>query len=93
MLQAQELAKVLADKSGDFKKALIIGHTDVRGDEEYNQDLSQRRAESVVSLLEQWRPELKGRLKPKGKGERKPKYPGEEDDDHRRNRRVEVQLH
>lgn len=92
MSQARELGKVLASMAGDFEQALIIGHTDRRASDEYNMDLSIRRAETVVELLQQWHPELTDKLKPKGKGEAQPKYEGDSEEDYRLNRRVEVQL-
>lgn len=50
----------------------LEAHTDFRGDDKYNQDLSQRRAETCVNYLIS-----KGidaaRLKPVGKGEREPR--------------------
>ena len=90
--QTVELAKFLTNMKDNFKKALIIGHTDIRGDEKHNKELSDKRAAAVVALLEKQNSALKGKLKPKGKGERNPKYKGETAEDHRRNRRVEVRL-
>lgn len=89
MAQARELGKALAAQAG---KALIIGHTDRRGGDAYNDDLSRRRAEQVTALIGQWHPELQGKLKAKGKGETQPRHPGDSDEDYRLNRRVEVQL-
>lgn len=92
MAQARELGKALAGQAGAMGKALIIGHTDRRGGDAYNDDLSRRRAEQVTALIGQWHPELQGKLKAKGKGEAQPRHPGDSDEDYRLNRRVEVQL-
>jgi outer membrane protein OmpA-like peptidoglycan-associated protein len=73
----------------------ITGHTDNRGDPAYNQDLSERRAESVHQALA-------GRLggdfafQASGKGEDEPVAPNENDDGSDNpggralNRRVEI---
>lgn len=66
----------------------LQGHTDSKGSEEYNQDLSLRRASSVASYLSQ-----KGiasrRVTIKGFGETAPKYDNETEDGRAQNRRVE----
>ncbi|MBU0498784.1 MAG: OmpA family protein [Gammaproteobacteria bacterium] len=91
--QAGELAKMLSSQ-GDYKKVLVIGHTDAQGEEAYNQRLSERRAEGVIALLNRIDPGLgqKYRFKPKGKGKVQLVSKGNAEADHRRNRRVEVQL-
>jgi outer membrane protein OmpA-like peptidoglycan-associated protein len=73
-------------------QVLVIGHTDVRGGEKYNQKLSERRAQTVVRELGRCFPALKGSLKALGKGKSQLRYPGKSEEDHRRNRRVEVRL-
>jgi outer membrane protein OmpA-like peptidoglycan-associated protein len=73
----------------------ITGHTDNRGDAAYNQDLSERRAESVRSALAD---RLGGEfdLKASGKGETEPVAPNENQDGSDNpegralNRRVEI---
>jgi outer membrane protein OmpA-like peptidoglycan-associated protein len=90
--QTKELAKALQPYAESAMKILIIGHTDERGEEGYNDALSQRRAESVTRLIASWYPELEDKLKARGKGERKPRYPGKSEEDYRLNRRVEVQI-
>ena len=47
----------------------VEGHTDAKGTADYNQRLSERRAEAVVVFLEA-RGVAEGRLEPAGKGER-----------------------
>lgn len=70
--------------------ATLEGHTDSKGDDAYNQRLSERRAESV----ERWLVEREGidgsRLTPRGRGEREPVASNEDDAGRQRNRRVEV---
>lgn len=66
----------------------LNSHTDSRGSDEYNINLSQARAESCVEYLVK-----KGipreRLSPKGYGETKPRVPNAQtEEDHQRNRRT-----
>jgi outer membrane protein OmpA-like peptidoglycan-associated protein len=71
----------------------IAGHTDSTGEEDYNQALSEKRAEAVkVYLLEEF-PELKGRnLKTVGYGEKRPEASNDSADGRRQNRRVEFRI-
>jgi outer membrane protein OmpA-like peptidoglycan-associated protein/flagellar hook assembly protein FlgD len=70
---------------------LIEGHTDDIGKEEYNLELSERRAKAVNDYLA-----AKGiridRLSFVGMGETVPLYPNDNDENRRRNRRVEFML-
>lgn len=71
--QAKKLLDTLgkamqSDKLASFKFA-IEGHADPRGGEEFNLQLSQKRAESVVSYLAENHHIEPGRLKPVGKGQ------------------------
>ena len=62
-------------KSASGQKVTVEGHTDDEGDEKYNVDLSNRRAESVKKVLE---PKVKGSgitFETKGFGESKPILP------------------
>ncbi|MFN8437205.1 MAG: OmpA family protein [Cytophagales bacterium] len=78
-------------------KMEIMGHTDSRGTEEHNLDLSQRRAESVMSWLIANGIDEK-RLSAKGYGESKPVMPNENPDgsdnpeNRAKNRRTEVKI-
>lgn len=71
-------------------KFLIVGHTDERGSDEYNQVLSEKRADWVYfNLL------VKGvkldRMQTKGEGETHPLVKNAQtEEDHQRNRRVEI---
>jgi outer membrane protein OmpA-like peptidoglycan-associated protein len=69
----------------------IVGHTDVRGDEAYNQALSLRRSESVRGWLIAHG--VGGaRLTATGAGESHPLRSGDTEEDHRANRRVEIRI-
>lgn len=70
--------------------ATLEGHTDSKGDDAYNQRLSERRAESVKRWLVEREGIEAGRLTPQGWGERKPVAGNEDDAGRQRNRRVEV---
>jgi outer membrane protein OmpA-like peptidoglycan-associated protein len=83
-----QFAKALQDPRLQGQKFEIDGHTDATGAEDYNQDLSERRANSVVSYLASQGLDP-GQLVAKGFGKSKPRvanpYSGE-------NRRVETHL-
>jgi OmpA-OmpF porin, OOP family len=83
-----QFAKALRDPRLQGQKFEIDGHTDAVGAEEYNQDLSERRASAVVSYLASQGLDS-SLLIPKGFGKSKPRvadpYSGE-------NRRVETHL-
>jgi OOP family OmpA-OmpF porin len=67
----------------------VEGHTDFIGTEEYNQGLSERRANSAKTYLVN-KGIAPGRMQTKGFGETRPIAPGRTDDDRARNRRVEI---
>jgi outer membrane protein OmpA-like peptidoglycan-associated protein len=69
---------------------LIEGHTDSRGTEPYNLDLSERRASRVAEYLVQVFQIPTDRLKIKGFGKARLLNLGASEADHARNRRVEV---
>ena len=81
-----QVAKSLADSQ--FQTIHVIGHTDQQGDDAYNLKLSQRRAESVVQLLQRSQPQLKGHLQAIGKGKTELLAHGTTEQDYRLNRRV-----
>jgi OOP family OmpA-OmpF porin len=86
-----EIAKV-----GNFMKqyptttAVIEGHTDNVGDAEYNRDLSQRRAESVVNHLVETYGIDRSRLTAKGYGMANPVADNATDAGKQANRRIEA---
>lgn len=70
-------------------EAEIIGHTDSRGSEKYNQSLSQQRAQSVADYLYTQGIE-ESRITVRGEGESKPKASNDTEEGRMENRRVEV---
>ena len=84
-----ELKKLLLIMRKNPKlKIEIIGHTDSLGADDYNLDLSKRRAESVIKYLTDNKIS-RSRLQSKGEGERKPIATNETDVGRSQNRRVE----
>lgn len=69
----------------------VIGHTDSRGKENYNQTLSERRASSVASYLET-REVIPQRILIRGMGEGNPVASNDTAEGRALNRRVEIKL-
>ena len=67
----------------------VQGHTDSQGSDEYNQDLSQRRAETVVAYLNLFGI-AEDRLEAKGYGELEPVDTNDTEEGRAKNRRVEL---
>jgi outer membrane protein OmpA-like peptidoglycan-associated protein len=78
-------------KSKPSAAVAIEGHTDVRGDAAYNQELSQRRAEAVRAWLVA-HGAAGDRLTASGAGEARPVRTGDTESDHQANRRVEIRI-
>ncbi len=78
----------------EFKDAqvLIVGHTDSKGSEAYNQDLSERRAASAAEYLVEQGTDT-SRLNAVGRGESEPVVPNETAEGREQNRRVEVAIY
>ncbi|HEX8381758.1 MAG TPA: OmpA family protein [Sphingomonas sp.] len=72
-------------------RVAIDGHTDARASDQYNQDLSERRAASVRDALEDMGV-VEARFRVRGYGETRPVAPNTTAAGLRRNRRVEVTL-
>jgi outer membrane protein OmpA-like peptidoglycan-associated protein len=70
---------------------VIVGHTDDRGTDEYNLDLSQRRATAAATYLVS-QGVTRNRIRPVGRGEAEPKVANESDETRQQNRRVEVAI-
>ena len=66
----------------------VIGHTDDKGTDEYNQNLSQRRATAVANYLKA-NGIVASRIVTKGMGESDPKVTNDSDSNRAENRRVE----
>lgn len=87
--RANRLAQVLADNSHLFDRIIITGHADERGTVEYNQRLSEDRADSVASKLK--RAGLPAnRVQTQGKGKLEPLAFEGTETAWFKNRRVEV---
>lgn len=82
------LAKALKDPRLAAMRFMIIGHTDARGNDGYNLDLSRRRAEAVRQYLIQFHRIAGDALKAEGKGRAELKDPARPED--AINRRVEI---
>ena len=87
-----ELAALAVRLSSDPELRLeIVGHTDNQGSENYNQDLSERRALGVKSYLVTQGIDAE-RISARGVGESEPLQGGDSEEAHALNRRVEVIL-
>ena len=90
--QAAEVADAMLDREFDGDGYVLVGHTDTRGTEEYNLDLSLRRARSLRDHLVERFGFREGRIQAEGRGEFEPVAHGESPSDHARNRRVEIRF-
>ena len=81
------MAEVLQDY--DETNILIEGHTDSVGEDAYNQNLSEKRAEAVATYL-RVKDVKRSRLVTKGYGESQPVASNADDSGQKQNRRVEV---
>jgi len=90
--QVFELGQALTRIQMNRWSFLIVGHTDKRGPERYNQTLSEKRADTVKMELERKFPSLAGRLETRGRGESELLYNGDTEVDHQLNRRVKVSI-
>jgi outer membrane protein OmpA-like peptidoglycan-associated protein len=72
-------------------RIVIAAHTDDIGSDEYNFDLSNKRARSVMDYLIQKKID-RSRLEHLGYGESRPAVPNDSDDNRAKNRRVEFRL-
>jgi len=96
-----ELKPEFIDPLGDVASTLnnypnflidVIGHTDSVGGADYNQSLSQRRAEAVVNHLVTQHGVDRSRLVPRGYGESQPVASNETEEGRAENRRVMATL-
>lgn len=87
-LTLDALAKALKDPRLAAMRFMIVGHTDARGNDGYNLDLSRRRAEAVRQYLIQFHRIAGDALKADGKGRAELKDPARPED--AINRRVEI---
>lgn len=85
-----ELAASLEEYDGS--DLLIVGHTDAKGTETYNQDLSERRAQAARRYLAS-RGVDSARIDIRGRGEYEPVASNETESGRQLNRRVEVAIY
>ncbi len=78
-------------KASPDYNALIIGHTDEQASDEYNMDLSKRRAQATKQMIVGMGIEAK-RIAIVAKGEREPIDTEHNEEAYRKNRRIEAQL-
>ncbi len=84
----EEIAKFINQESG--VRFYVVGHTDSRGELDYNMDLSDRRAESVVETLVTHYNVDANRLIPKGVGPLAPIATNDTQEGRSQNRRVAI---
>jgi len=90
--EARVLADALRDSSFSGKRVLLVGHTDVRGDDSYNLTLSRKRADAVRSFI-LYEQNVSGvDILTDGRGEGELISSGQSEQDHALNRRVEVKI-
>lgn len=91
--EAQTNLRNLAASLGEYRNTdlLIVGHTDAKGTDSYNQTLSQRRAQAVADYLNSLGVSS-GRLRTSGKGEAEPVASNDSEAGRQKNRRVEVAI-
>lgn len=85
----QDLARTLQQNQGS--EVLIVGHTDAVGSDEYNQRLSEQRAQSAASYLRSLGISS-SRVRTMGMGEREPIASNDTEAGRQENRRVEVAI-
>jgi Outer membrane protein and related peptidoglycan-associated (lipo)proteins len=92
--EARQNLTEFAESMEEFEetKILVVGHTDAQGSEEYNQKLSDRRAESATSHLVD-RGVAPSRLTSVGRGETEPVASNDTEEGRQQNRRVEVPIY
>jgi len=78
----------------DFEESniLIVGHTDAKGPEDYNQELSEERAQSAASFITR-QGISPDRTRTAGKGETEPVASNDTEEGRQQNRRVEVAIY
>ena len=86
-LNIDRLSKYLQESPGT--KIIVEGHTDDRGSAEYNEDLSNRRAQAVAKALES-RGVSADRIEAVGRGKNYPVASNEDAAGRQQNRRVEI---
>jgi OmpA-OmpF porin, OOP family len=86
--QVAEIAALMNDHVD--LKLMVTGHTDNQGSADYNQHLSQLRADAIVTTLVNTYSIASNRLEAKGMGSTSPIADNDTDDGRKKNRRVEL---
>jgi OOP family OmpA-OmpF porin len=93
---AEKLDKLIAEspklKEKGYTSVTVVGHTDSVGSEEYNQGLSERRANAVVDYLSTGADVPRNVFSTSGMGELQPVATNETDEGRQLNRRVEITI-
>jgi outer membrane protein OmpA-like peptidoglycan-associated protein len=84
------LAHSLADPSLAGRQFIFVGHSDARGNDQFNVNLSQQRAQAISQLVTSLEPGLKGHIAVEGHGAREPIDSGKDENALRANRRLQV---
>ncbi|MFO7894040.1 MAG: OmpA family protein [Longimicrobiales bacterium] len=92
--EARRNLEELASSVEDYPRTnvLVIGHTDATGSDAYNQDLSERRAQSAASYVA-GQGVTEDRLSTRGMGEDDPVATNETEEGRQLNRRVEIVIY
>jgi outer membrane protein OmpA-like peptidoglycan-associated protein len=90
----KNLDNLASSLTGDFgdSKLLLVGHTDAQGTDEYNLNLSKRRADAVANYLESQNISA-ARVQTSGRGEGEPIASNDTETGRQENRRVEVAIY
>ncbi len=88
--QLEEIGKALGSSQMRDVSFVVEGHTDDRGDIQRNQELSERRAQTVKQFLVEQTGIDPSRILTQGFGYSRPKFPNDSDEHMRQNRRVEI---
>jgi len=86
------LAEALDADTLNSKTITIMGHSDERGTDKYNFNLSEQRAKYIKDELISRNPSLTGRLEILGMGEKFPLYKGHTAKNYLYNRRIELKI-
>ena len=86
-----KIKKFLKEYNDKIEKYLIVGHTDTRGSEEYNINLSINRANAVKNILIQ-NGVIENNIKIIGKGEKNLMIKTADEVSHPINRRAEIKI-
>lgn len=90
MENLSQLAEIMGED--DNTELLIVGHTDSVGDEEYNQNLSERRAAMAATFMGT-QGISRSRIEVEGRGETEPIADNDTEAGRQENRRIEVAIY